>query len=55
VPFGLNCGCQNRDLFGSLPTMKSLTVGNVLATRPVKAANLAGATRESVSDFARDG
>ena len=55
MPFLLNCGCQNRDLFGSLPMMKSLTVGNVLATRAAKAANFPGATRDSVSAFARDG
>src|SRR5580765_8775675 len=55
VWFALNCGCQNRDLLGSLPMMKSLTVGNVLATSAAKAANLPGATRDSVSAFARDG
>ena len=53
--FALNCGCQKRDLFGSLPTMKSLTVGNVRATKATKFANLAGATRDSVSALARDG
>src|SRR5262245_32145866 len=55
VRFALNCGCQNRDLFGSLPTMKSFTVGNVRATRAVNAANLPGAMRDSVSAFARLG
>jgi len=55
VPFRLNCGCQNRDLFGSLPMMKSLTVGNVRATSAAKAANFPGATGESVSALARVG
>ncbi len=28
-----NCGCQNRGWFGSLPMMKSFTVGYVRASR----------------------
>ena len=41
-PAASNCGCQKRVWFGSLPTMNSLTVGNVRARCAVNAANCAG-------------
>src|SRR4029453_19358546 len=47
VWFALYCGCQKRDLFGSLPTMKSLTDGNGPRTRATKLPTLAPATRDS--------
>jgi len=46
-PFASNCGCQKRVWFGSLPTMNSLTVGNVRASCAVKAANWAAPAASS--------
>ena len=54
-PFALNCGCQKRALFGSLPMMKSFTRGNVRATRAAQAAKSPGALDASVIALARSG
>src|SRR3954451_3038502 len=39
APVELNCGCQNRGWFGSLPITKFLTTGYVRASCCRKAAN----------------
>src|SRR4051812_23259629 len=41
APVELNCGCQKRGWFGSLPITKFLTTGYVLASCCRKAANCA--------------
>ena len=54
-PFALNCGCQKRDLFGSLPMMKSFTPGKARATSAAHAAKSPGAFARSVIARARSG